>query len=326
MNKKLALSLIVSSGILLACSKGGGGGAAKPDGKTTEPLETEMYGTYQAYFAPVNKTVSGHLNGTTVLVREKEDVTIEVRLSGGPKSVRHTQSIHIGDRCPTEADDLNGDGYVDGEEGALVYKEIIIPLDDDISSQRMGGGTYPVTDEYGYYLWGRTTSFEKMMEDLREEDIHLTDDYVKIGSNKSLTMIGKVAVILGVPTTTVLPETVLGRGRLTPHEALPVACGVIRRLGTDVPGRVDTDETGIPVPEGETIGGSSGADDGAIFTPASTGGTTGNYGEDDEPTTTTNNNTEHGTVAGSAAGATAGTTTGEPIEPEVEEVPEVVVE
>lgn len=306
MNKKLAISLLVSSGILLGCSKGGGGGA-KTAGEKSEPLETEMFGTYQAFLSPVNKTVSGHLNGTVAVVREKEDLTIEVRLSGGPLSVLHTQSIHVGDRCPTEADDLNGDGYVDGEEGALVYQEIIIPLDDDIGSQRMGLGSYPVSDQYGYYLWGRTTSFEKIMEDLREEDINLRDDYVKLDSNKSLTMIGKVAVILGVPQTTVLPETVLGRGRMTSHQALPVACGVIRRLGT-IPGHVDTDETGIPVPEGETIGGSSGVDDGAIFVPSETGGTTGNYGEDDEPTTTTN--TTENTAAGVAGGATTGTTTG----------------
>lgn len=307
MNKKLAISLLVSSGILLGCSKGGGGGA-KTAGEKSEPLETEMFGTYQAFLSPVNKTVSGHLNGTVALVREKDDLTIEVRLSGGPLSVLHTQSIHVGDRCPTEADDLNGDGYVDGEEGALVYQEIIIPLDDDIGSQRMGLGSYPVSDQYGYYLWGRTTLFEKIMEDLREEDINLRDDYVKLDSNKSLTMIGKVAVILGVPQTTVLPETVLGRGRMTSHQALPVACGVIRRLGT-IPGQVDTDETGIPVPEGETIGGSSGVDDGAIFVPSeTTGGTTGNYGEDDEPTTTTN--TTENTAAGVAGGATTGTTTG----------------
>ena len=308
MNMKLALSLIVSSGILLGCSESGGGGS-KTEGEKSEPLETEMYGTYQAYLSPVNKSVSGHLNGTVALVREKEDLTIEVRLSGGPHSVLHTQSIHVGDRCPTEEDDLNGDGYVDGEEGSLIYKEIIIPLDDDIGSQRMGLGIYPVSDEYGYYLWGRTTSFEKIMEDLREEDINLRDDYIKLDSNKSLTMFGKVAVILGVPQTTVLPETVLGHGRMTSHQALPVACGVIRRLGT-IPGQVDTDETGMPVPEGETIGGSSGVDDGAIFVPSeTTGGTTGNYGEEDEPATTTNS-TENGPSVGAAAGATAGATTG----------------
>lgn len=297
MNKQIAFSLIVSSGLLIACSKGGGGGSGPGNtGKTAEPLETEMFGTYQAYLAPINNKVSGHLNGTVALVRERDDLTIDVRLSGGPLSVIHTQSIHIGDRCPTEADDLNGDGYIDGDEGAKVYKEIIIPLDDDISSQRMGGGIYPVSDNYGYYLWGRTTPFEKIMEDLREEDINLTDDYVKLDSNKSLTMMGKVAVVLGVPETTVLPDTVMGRGRMNSHQALPVACGVIRRLGT-APGVVDIDETGIPVPEGETIGGSSGVDDGAIFIPGETTGNTGNYGEEEEPETT-NNNTEHGTTTG----------------------------
>lgn len=300
MKINLILLIFLSSGILFSCSKISDKSSKKMREKT-EPLEIKMFGTYQAFLSPINKNVSGHLNGTVALIREKEDLTIEVRLSGGPLSVLHTQSIHIGDRCPIEADDLNGDDYIDGEEGALVYKEIIIPLDDDISSQRMGGGIFPVTNEYGYYSWGRTTSFKKLMEDLREEDINLRDDYVKLERNKSLTMFGKVAVIMGVPDTTILPDSVMGRGRMRAHEALPVACGVIGRLGV-VPGRIDSDDSGIQIPEGETIGGSSGADDGAIFVPSTTGGTTGNYGDDDEPTTTTTNSTEHGTTAGGATG------------------------
>lgn len=288
MNNKRLLSLALCSSILVSCGGGGGAGGAGTPKKSVEPLETELGGTYQAIFTPLNKVVSGHLNGSLTLVREKDDVVVDVRFSNGPASIIHSQNIHIGDRCPTEADDINHDGYIDAEETAKVVKEILIPLDDDITSQRMGLGTFPVSDEFGYYFWSRATPYEKLMNDLREEDINPTDEYVKLDSNKSLTMVGKVVVVRGVPDSTPLPETVLGRGRLTPHQGIPVACAVIKRIG-QAPGVIDQDRTNIPVPvDGETIGGSGGVDDGAIFpTTQTTAGSTGNYGDDDDVTTTT---------------------------------------
>lgn len=280
--------------LLISCSKGGGGGSsATQPPKSTDPLEAEFYGVYQGLLAPINKEVSGHLNGTLALAREKDELTATVRLSGGPKSVLHSQSIHVGTRCPDLSDDLNGDGFIDGEEGALVYQGILIPLDDDLNSQRMGLGTFPVSDEYGYYLWSRTVEFAKLMSDLKEEDINELDDYVKLNPEQKVNLTNMVVVIKGVPETTALPPTVAGRGRQTPHQALPIACGVIRKL-TVVPGKIDRDETDIPVPAGETIGGSGGADDGANFpVGTTTGGTSGNYGDDDPPETT-DNDTEFG--------------------------------
>jgi hypothetical protein len=273
--------IVLSSAMLTSCSKSGGGGGNGVPGTKSEPIETELFGTYQAVFAPINTKVSGHLNGSLTIVRERDEVVVDVRLSNGPASTLHTQTIHMDGRCPTEADDLNLDGYVDGEEAAKVTGNVLIPLDDDISSQRMGLGTYPATDIYGYYFWSRTTPFEKLMEDLREEDINPTDEYAKLGNEKSLTMINRIVVIRGVPDTTPLPETALGFGRMTKFQALPVACGVIKRQGR-VSGEIDKDNTGIPVPAGETIGGSSGADDGANFPPTPTTPTTGgDYGDDE---------------------------------------------
>jgi hypothetical protein len=290
MNNKKLLSLALCSSILVSCGGGGGGGGGSVKGKSGEPLETELAGTYQAVFSPLNKTVSGHLNGSLTIVREKDDVVVDVRFSNGPMASMHSQNIHVGDRCPTEDDDLNRDGYIDAEETALVVKEILIPLDDDLTSQFMGLGTFPVSDDFGYYFWSRATPFEKLMDDLRLEDINPVDEYVKLNSNKSLTMIGKVVLVRGVPETTPLPETVLGKGRLTPRQGIPVACGIIKRLG-QAPGVIDQDRTDIPVPTGETIGGSSGVDDGANFpsTQTAAGAGTGNYGDDDDviPTTTT---------------------------------------
>lgn len=293
MNKQNILALALSTTLLASCGGGGGGGGSTTS-KTAQPLETELTGTYQAVLSPLNKTVSGHLNGSLTLVRDHDDVVIDVRIASGPVSSIHSQNIHVGDRCPTDADDTNGDGYIDAEETNAIVKEILIPLDDDISSQWMGLGTFPVTDEFGYYFWSRATPFQKMMADLRDEDINLKDDYVKIGSDKALTMIGKVIVIRGVPDATPLPETVLGRGRLTPQAGLPIACAVIKRIGA-VPGVIDPDRTDIPVPAGETIGGSSGVDDGADFPHNPTAGGTGNYGDDDDDVPTTTTTTTGGT-------------------------------
>lgn len=293
--KKHSISLALMSLFVFSCSEGGGGGSTPPK-KHSENLELDMNGLYRAKLRPVNKKVAEQLNGSLTLVKEKDEFIADIRLSSGPVSSLHSQSIHLGDRCPDERDDLNFDGYIDGQEGAQVYKEILIPLDDDLSSQRMGLGIYPMTDQYGYYFWSRTVSFEKLMSDLHEEDINPTDDLVKLAGNKSFNAKGMVVVIFGVPATEILPETVSGRGRQGPQDALPIACGVITKLqGT--PGAIDNDQTGIPVPQGETIGGSGGADDGAIFTQGTTTGDTGNYGEDDD-IETTDNSTEFGTTGG----------------------------
>jgi hypothetical protein len=281
MNKHFIITITLCSTMLLACSKGGGETSKinTPSDKS-EPLETEFTGTYQALLAPLNKEVSGHLDGSLTIVRESDNFIADIRLSNGPTSSMHIQSIHNGSRCPDERDDTNGDGFIDAKEAAVVLREILIPLDDDLNSQHMGLGTYPETDAYGYYFWSRSASYKKLITDLYEEDINHSDDYVKLQPNKSFGVLNKVVLIRGVPEKSPLPETVAGRGRLSPHMGLPVACGVIRRL-THVPGVVDQDDTGLPVPTGETIGGSSGADDGAFF-PTTLGGTTGNYGEDDE--------------------------------------------
>lgn len=268
--------------IICACSKGGGGGAGPGTAlEERDPLASEMDGMYQALLTPTNKKVAALLNGALTLVRERNEFIADIRFSAGPASVLHSQHIHVGSRCPKESDDLNRDGYIDAEEGFKVYKEILIPLDDDISSQRMGLGIFPASDDFGYYYYSRGTDFNLLMKDLKEEDINLSDDYVKLRPREVLTVTNKVVVILGVPEAVVLPDTVSGRGRLNKHQALPVACGVIKEL-TTVPGVIDNDYTGIPLPNGGSIGGSNGMDDdGADFSTQPTDVEPGNYGEED---------------------------------------------
>lgn len=283
MNRKAISHLLLLTSII-SCNGGGGGSNSKQvveQKPIPNPLETEMAGTYQALLKPVNPTLAKELNGSLTLVKDKNEFVADVRFSGGPAGILHVQNIHVGKRCPTADDDLNRDGYIDAVEGAEVYKEIIIPLDEDINSQRMGWGTFPVADDYGYYFYSQVANFEKLMADLKEEDINLQDDFVKLGANESLQLMGNVIIITGVSKDVPLPETVAPRGRLTNFQAIPIACGVISKL-TSVPGKIDNDQTGIKYPGGETIGGSSGVDDGADFASSTTTTSTGgNYGEDD---------------------------------------------
>lgn len=266
--------------LLYSCSKSGGNSQEKVPIPVADTLEVEQEGLFQAILNPVNKKVSQHLNGALTLVREDNEFIADIRLSAGPASVLHTQHLHVGSRCPDLNDDLNGDGFIDGHEGAEVYKEVLIPLDDDLSSQRMGGGIYPASDEFGFYYYTRSTELQKLMNDLWEEDINLTDDYVKLPPEEPLKLTNKVVVILGVPSQIPLPETVSGYSRLTPHQALPIACGVVKRL-TKVPGIIDRDVTNLPLPTGGAIGGSNGGDDdGADFNSGTNPEDPGNYGED----------------------------------------------
>lgn len=265
--------------LIYSCSKGGGPASNNNSTPAIDPLETEQDGIFQALLKPVNPKLTQHLNGALTLVRENNEFIADVRLSSGPINVLHTQYLHIGSRCPEVKDDLNGDGHIDGMEGAKVYKEVLIPLDDDISSQRMGGGIYPASDEFGFYYYTRATDLHKLMEDLWEEDINLTDEYVKLRPNEALKLIDKVIVIYGVATSTPLPDSVSGHGRLTPHQALPIACGVVNRL-TKVPGVIDQDVSDLPVPEDGSIGGTNGEDDDGADFNTGKDPDPGNYGED----------------------------------------------
>lgn len=245
----------------------------------TEQVSEEINGIFQAKLSPINNLYP-KLNGSLTLLKEKGEFVIHVRLSEGPPSVLHVQNIHVGTRCPNLSDDLNKDGVIDAVEGANVYQEIIIPLDDDLNSQRMGGGIFPVSDEYGFYSYSRTAIWDKFYLDLQEEDINPTDELIKHKPSNHFSVTNKVIIIKGIPETVEIPESVAGFGRLNKYQSLPVACGQIIKL-THSPGTIDDDHTDIPVPPEGRLEGGNDIDDGADFSnrPASDGG---NYGEDDD--------------------------------------------
>jgi hypothetical protein len=190
----------------------------------------DMHGIYQALLRPVNKKLTPDLNGALTLARNHDEFIADVRFAFGPKGVVHEQNIHLGERCPDDNDDLNSDGYIDHEEGSKVFNKIIIPLDDDLNLQRMGSGTFPISDNFGHYIWSRLASFEKLLLDLYDEDLNSEDAIAKLYNGSHFSLINKVIIIKGIEETVLLPESVKGNGIRSAQQLLPIACGKIVEL------------------------------------------------------------------------------------------------
>lgn len=237
------------SALLLLSACGGGGGSTSS--KHSDPardnqddvvvdidIDAGLEGQYLAVFETMNTDITGKVTGAFTFSRDKleDEVVADVRLNNGGQAVIHAQNIRVGFRCPTIADDTNGDGFVDAQEGEAVYGRIFIPLDGDLSSQSSKDGLFPVGDTYGNYIWARVTKFSTFIKDLRitEHDGY----YVKLNEREPMPMEGLAVVIHGVDTAVALPDTVKGVGRLDRHAALPIACGTIGKV-LGPPGEVD---------------------------------------------------------------------------------------
>jgi hypothetical protein len=258
---KLALTVSFAT-LLAACGGGGGGGGGSSSPgpqQQQEPIDETNY-TYMAPFSTINQPVAGIITGSTTLHRLESKFYADVRFNGLHPNLIKPQYVHTGSRCPTMADDTNGDGFIDAVEGEAVYGQVLIPLDADLSSQDRGSSYFTMSNPWGFYEYHQVTSYDRFMRDLTESDSDPDDNFVKLSDEKSLSLASRVVVVYGVPKETVLPTTVARRGRLANFQTLPVACGVFSQVIT-VPGTVDTDE-GIPVEPGTTIGGSNGEEDG----------------------------------------------------------------
>lgn len=201
----------------------------------------EVNGIFKAELHPLNSLIEAHLSGAVTVARERDEFIVDVYFTNGKPNVFHPQHIHVGKRCPTAKDDTNNDGFIDAEEAFRVVGNILIPIDDDLSSQWMGLGTYPMTDSYGSYYWSKATSFKKLLSDLYEEDINLDDDLIKLTKGTPLSVDGHAVLIMGAHSEDDLPYTISGRKHLTRHQSLPVACGILEKVLTP-PGVIDRDD------------------------------------------------------------------------------------
>lgn len=211
----LVISLLV---LVSACGKDGGGG-------NNSFLQAEMVpltdGTYHTALRPLNPKSAGYLPyGTSTIEVSGDEMSASVTLDDAT-AVKHEQSIHLGSRCPEASDDKNGDGFVDYSEALAVVGPVILPLDNDIQSQKAGEGSYPTGRSVTY---SRKASIDRLTTDLWQVDEDPSDNVMKLDSGSSFGVVNRVVLVHGVSSRS-LPATVQGGA-----SSLPIVCGVIQKL------------------------------------------------------------------------------------------------
>ncbi len=185
-----------------------------------------IQGSYIARFGTLNPHVVGSLPGSAHIRREEKKISAFVRLFAGTAATPHFQNVHVGSRCPTIADDINFDGYLDYEEVIRVVGPVVIPLDEDISSQSDGNRIWPKSLANGSYSYLKEGKFKSFWKDLKSKDKDPNDNMMKLSSWQGLAITGKVIVILGVSEDKIFPASVKPRSRYKVWASFPIACGL----------------------------------------------------------------------------------------------------
>jgi hypothetical protein len=237
--KSSNLFFVITLLLLVSCGNNSGGGSgtqpAVNDGEVTEreapEAESEREeettsndydmvpasaGTYYTVLRPVNFHSNGFIPYGAATFTVKDDL-LEVSTSmDDDQAVTHRQTLHIGTRCPTLADDKNGDGFVDYDEAMTVVGPALMPLDNDISSQLAGAGVYPKGRAMTY---NKSASLSGINADLWKADENPADNIMKLASGKGIGFENRVVLIHG---TAFEGEEA--------HISLPVVCGVLKKI------------------------------------------------------------------------------------------------
>lgn len=206
MNFLAALSLLS----LVACG-GGGGSSSNSNKETTTGMIEAQPGTYYAILRPVTFHSNGFLPyGQATIKIDGDMVTVNTAMDDD-QPVNHRQTVHMGSRCPTAADDTNGDTYIDYNEAMAVVGKAMMPLDGDINSQAAGADVYPRGIGMTYY---RTGSLAKINADLG----------MKIGFE------GRVVLVHGTSSNSSFPTSIASFQTEAANLSLPVTCGILRKV------------------------------------------------------------------------------------------------
>jgi hypothetical protein len=155
-------------------------------------------------------------------------ITATVSALGIEGGMIHPQHVHAAANCPPASADVNHDGFVDVIEGVPFYGPILIPLDDDLTSQ--ANGTFPTASGLeGRLSYQSSASFAAMLADLNAPDPNTSDAVVKL-DGAPLALATRHVVVHGVDPNTPLPSTVASLPGVPAFLTLPVACGEIRRI------------------------------------------------------------------------------------------------
>ncbi len=209
---RTALLLLPAVALLGACDDDDG------------PLGLDDGREYEADVVELNLSgVSGEAE--FYIDRDDDDFTVDIDVEGTVAGALHPQHIHAAARCPTPADDANGDGYVDVVEGVAAYGFILGSLDSDLTAY--AANTFPTADADGDVEYDQEVSFDAFLTSISGADMDESDPFVKLDAGESLELESRTYVIHGISTDTELPETVQSIGGLPAQVTLPVGCAEI---------------------------------------------------------------------------------------------------
>lgn len=260
--KKISLPLISSLAalsLLFSCGKNSGGSSngeiehrTKIEEEAAPADGSNIQGFYIARLKTLNTQINGTVPGSVSFMRQDDKFMAYVRLFAGYPKAWHMQHVYEGNRCPTESDDLNGDGIIDIEEAEAVVGKILIPLDSDISSQGSGRRFFPVADPSGSYQYERVTSFRRFLSDLQSPNKDTTGETTKLPPGEGLRLVGRPVIIFGIGEEVQLPQTVGTKNRLKTFQTVPIACGIFEK-DSEVPGTPHDDKEKVPGPIAEVM-------------------------------------------------------------------------
>lgn len=207
---------------LVACGGGGGGGGSSMQAQM-EPLTD---GTYYTVLRPINFSSNGYIPYGSATFKVSGDQFSAATTMDDDQRVTHRQSVHVGTRCPNQGDDRNGDGFVDYQEAMAVVGSVILPLDNDISSQAAGAESYP---RGGGMTYNRSASLSRLSADMWQPDENAGDEIMKLASGEPVGLNSRVVLVHGTINSS-LPASVAARAGETPDQSLPVVCGVLKKV------------------------------------------------------------------------------------------------
>lgn len=219
---KILLSLFILS-LAISCSNNGDSDANDIQINLIEKDEPMKEGEYVAYLRTINSSVNGYIPYGRAELSLKEDELKVVTYLDDDQRVMHMQRIHTGRRCPTLEDDLNNDGFIDIIEAEQALGEVILPLDNDLSSRQAGEDKYPIGSNFTYT---RSASWSGIIEDLKQP---YKEGYFVL-KDGHLNLQNRVILIHGTAFSGLVPTTLATTEGMEPHLSVPIACGIIQAL------------------------------------------------------------------------------------------------
>lgn len=193
----------------------------RPDG-------SNINGFYVGDIFPLNHNLHFKKLGVVGAERSGDDFSVKIRMDNAPRNANIRHSLHVGTRCPTMNDDLNKDAFIDIREARIALGDIVVPFDNDLSSQKTGLTPPQVSDVNGSYFYSRSTSFDLMFSDLKTQDSLLPSYMKKLSQDEGLGLAGKAVLFQGISSQVTLPKTVRDGGDgLSLHDSIPFGCAIL---------------------------------------------------------------------------------------------------